>query len=302
MNENPKNRVRRKNKSRTFSRRGKVRAKRDRETMGDKGWWVYGIRSAAVRLLGSTVPGVQPGTKVETITFQDIEAVVSAVDWHQFGERPLKEKLAQDLGWTKSCVQRHHDVIVKAGGQETVVPMKFGTIFKTRRNLEAMLKQYYAKFKTLLAQLNDREERGVKVYVDRAQFVEQLKKTDKELQQFEKRKAKTPEGMQWYLERKIDEGLQQKFESAMVTHLAQIVRALEKGAEKVVLNDLSSQELTGKAMVLHTACLIKKETAGIFQDNVKNLFENFTASGFAAEITGPWPPYSFAHIKVKVIH
>lgn len=160
-----------------------------------------------------------------------------------------------------------------------------------------MLTKYYRKFKSLLSQLKDREEWVVKVYLDRDQFIERLKKKDQVIQRFENRKAKTPEGMKWYLERKIDGVIQQKFEGAMVKHLAKIVRTLEQGAERVVLNDLYPQQLTGKELVLNTACLIKKEARGPFKENMRKLFKGFEESGFTGAITGPWPPYNFVGIK-----
>ncbi|MEK7523760.1 MAG: GvpL/GvpF family gas vesicle protein [Patescibacteria group bacterium] len=297
MSEHPNHRVHRKPKSRTFSRPGKVRAKREREKVRDKGLWVYCVRRAAVHTPAESIPGIQPGTKVHTITLKDIEAVASVVDLQQFGARQLKEKLATDLSWTERSVQRHHDIIVNAGGEGTVVPMKFGTIFATRKNLEAMLKKYYRKFTTLLVQLKGREEWGVKVFLDKARFIELLKKNDPEIQQFEIRKGKTPEGMRWYVDRKIDEAVQKKFEKVVEDDLVKIIQGLEKYAEQVVINNPSPPELTGREMALHTACLLKKEARRPFQENVRKLFAGFKARGLSGEITGPWPLYNFVGIK-----
>lgn len=262
-----------------------------------KGFWVYCIRRAVARTLKNKIGGIQSGTEVYATVLKDIEAVVSEVDLHQFGEKEILEKLKQDAKWTERGVKLHHHIIVKASNGEAVIPLKFGTIFRTRKNLEALLKKSYRKFKTLLDQLKGKEEWGVKVYLDRQKFVQELKEEDKEIKQFEKKKAQSPEGMKWYADRKIDEIIHKKFGDAVDEYLAKIVQELDWQAERVVINEPTSEEVTGREIVLLSACLIKKETTGSFKENLEKFFRDLEEIGFSAEITGPWPPYNFVEVK-----
>lgn len=284
--------------------------KRNSEQKKNSGFgvWVYCIRRVDARALKNPAPeqvrygagkisGIQPGTKVYAVAYKDIEAVVSEVDIRQFGEKEILEKLERDTKWTERSVKLHHDIIVTASGDETAIPLKFGTIFRTRKNLEAMLKKSYRKFKTLLNQLKGKEEWGVKVYLDKQKFVEEVKEEDEEIRQFEKRKVKAPEGMKWYADRKIDEVIRKKFGDAVEKYLSKIVEELEWQAEKVVINESTPKEVTGREMVLSSACLIKKEAVESFKEKMGKFFEDLGEIGFSAEITGPWPPYNFVEIK-----
>jgi len=264
-----------------------------------QGLWVYCIRPLTVRAPKNKISGIQSGTKVYSLPFKDIEALVSHLDTNQFNEKHLRKKLENDRKWTERSIKLHHQVIVKAGNLGAVVPMKFGTLFKTKKGLEAMLKKYYRKFKNLLEYLKDKQEWGLKVYLDSKKFVEQLKKKDRELRQFEKRKTEIPEGMRWYLDRKIDKVINQKLDNQIEEYLAEILEELKQYAEKIVINTPLPKELTGrdKDMVLNSACLIKKKQRKSFKKVLEKIFKEFYKSGFELEMTGPWPPYNFVKIK-----
>lgn len=263
----------------------------------NKGLWVYCIHKADARALKHNISGIQPGTKIYGVLWKDIETVVSEVDLRQFGEKEILGKLEQDTKWTERSVKLYHDIIVKVSNGETVIPLKFGTLFRTRKNLEAMLKKSYRKFKTILGQLKDKEEWGVNVYLDRQKFVKKLGEKDKEIKQFEKRKVKAPEGMKWYADRKIDEVIRKKFGDAVETYLSKIVQELERQVEKVAINEPMPREITGREIVLSSACLIKKEAVESFKEKMEMFFKDLGEIGFVAEITGPWPPYNFVEIK-----
>ena len=62
-------------------------------------------------------------------------------------------------------IRRHHDVIAEAYKHSAVIPMKFGTIFKTKR-IWKMLKNIMESLKELLAQLADKQEWGMKIYLE----------------------------------------------------------------------------------------------------------------------------------------
>lgn len=269
----------------------------------NKGFWVYcirrinSLRGRQVSYGAGKISGIQQGTEVYAVAFKDIEAVVSEVDLRQFGEKEILEKLKQDTKWTERSVKLHHNIIVKASDGEIVIPLKFGTLFRTRKNLESMLKEHCRKLKMLLGQLKDKEEYGVKVYVNRQKFIEELGEEDLEIKQFKKRKSKASEGMKWYVDRKIDEVIHKKFGDAVEKYLSNIVQELEWQAEKVAINEPTLGEPTGREMVLSGACLVKKEATASFKGNLEKFFEDLGEIGFTVEITGPWPPYNFVEIK-----
>ena len=193
-----------------------------------KGFYVYCIRKTDEKKI--KIKGIEFGGKISAIPFKDIEAVVSDVDLSRFNEKKIEDKLQKDQKWTEKNIRHHHNVIAEVYKTSTVIPMKFGTIFKTRKSLEAMLKKHYIKFKRLLVGLSGKQEWGVKIYLEYENFVEFLKKENEEVKKMEERKSAMSEGAQWYVDKKIDELIakesEEEIEKAIATHCGKIGRLL----------------------------------------------------------------------------
>jgi len=261
------------------------------------GFYIYCIRSSAdagkIR-----ERGIGFGSEAKAIPFQDIEAIVSEVDLSKLNAKTIKEKLQEDAKWTEQNVKRHHEVIAEANKTSAVIPMKFGTLYKTKKNLEAMLKKHYAKFKALLLRLKDKQEWGVKGYLEYKKFGEVLKNKNKEIRTLEKKRSSVPEGMKWYVDRKSDELIAGQIEHEVEEELKRIIDKLEKHTEEVRLNDLLPKIVgePGKDMILNAACLVRNDRFDAFQSLLRELAKEHDASGINLLLTGPWPPYNFVDI------
>ncbi len=261
-----------------------------------KGFYIYCVRGSAGKI---KTKGVEFGDGAYAIAFKDIEAVISEVDLSKFNAKTIKEKLQEDAKWTEKNVKRHHEVIAEANKTSAVIPMKFGTLYKTQKNLEAMLKKHYAKFKALLLRLKDKQEWGVKGYLEYKKFVEILKNKNKEIQKLEKKRSSISEGMKWYVDRKSDELVASQIELEAEDRLSRIVDQLEKQAAGIRLNDLLPKEINepGKEMILNAACLVSNDRLEAFQSLLRGLARECDVAGITLILTGPWPPYNFVDIK-----
>lgn len=272
-----------------------------------KGFYIYCVRRRADvkkisakggSALGEKAKGIEFGSEAQPIPFKDIEAVVSEVDLSKFSAKTIKEKLQEDAKWTEKNVKRHHEVVAEANKTGAVIPMKFGTLYKTKKNLEAMLKKYYGRFKKLLVQLADKQEWGVKGYLEHKKFAEILKNKNKEIQKLEKKRSSVSEGMKWYVDRKSDELIAGQIEHEVEEELQRIMKKLEKHAEEIRLNDLLPKEVgePGKDMILNAACLVRNDALGNFKSLFQELAAECETTGIALIMTGPWPPYNFVEI------
>ena len=263
-----------------------------------KGFYIYCVRLG--RGTGKIkVKGIEFGSEVHSILFKDIEAVVSEVDFSKFNVSTIKEKLQEDAKWTEKNVKRHHEIIAEANKMSAVIPMKFGTLYATKKNLEAMLVAHYEKFKSLLLCLKNKQEWGVKGYLEYKKFAEILKKKNKEIQKLEKKRLSVPEGMQWYVGRKSDELIAGKIEYEVEEKLRKIINTLDKGAEEIRLNDLLPNVMSepGKDMILNVVCLVKNDVLDKFHVMFQELLGECESVGITLTLTGPWPPYNFVEIK-----
>ena len=262
---------------------------------GVKGFYIYCVRAREAGGKKIKIRGIEFGGKISAIPFKDIEAVVSDVDLSQFNEKKIEDKLQEDPKWTEKNIRAHHDVIAKVYETSTVIPMKFGTIFKTKKSLEAMLKKHYRKFKRLLAGLSDKQEWGVKIYLEYEKFVEFLKKENKEVKKLEKEKSAMPKGTQWYADKKIEESVAAQFEEEVEKQLQGVVKRLEDCCEQMVLCDLLPKEAmeAGKDNVFNAACLVDNNKLDAFKKLLQRLEKEYDQIGGALIATGPWPSYNF---------
>lgn len=259
-----------------------------------KGLWGYCIRPATKVPL--KMKGIAPRTAAYSLRFKDIEAIVSDAPINQFAGKEMKDRIENDPTWLENNLRFHHNTIVKAGVAGSVIPMKFGMLFKTKHSFETMLKTYYKEFKTLLLKLKDKQELGIKVYLDRRKIIEQLKSEDKELRYLERSKNKSAEGAKWYMERKIEAAVSKKLDGKIGVCLEEIIKVLKQLAEKVAINDISAsynEDTSDQDIILNSACLVGIKDSKLFREQLEKFLAKFYRSGFTIEITGPWPPYNF---------
>ncbi len=268
-----------------------------------KGFYIYCIRwgiDSAAETSFRVSSGVEFGGKISAVPFKDIEAVVSDINLSQFNEKKIENKLQEDQKWTEKNIRCHHDVIAKVYEASTVIPMKFGTIFKTKKSLETMLKKHYRKFKRLLADIGGKQEWGVKIYLEYEKFVEFLKKENEEVKKLEEEKSTMPEGMQWYADKKIDELIAEESEEEIEKQLERIAKKLEDCCEQIALCDLLPKEVTtgmNKDNVFNAACLVDNNKLEDFKRLLQELEKEYSQIGGVLIATGPWPPYNFVQLK-----
>ena len=265
-----------------------------------KGFYIYCIRPKLANTLPAKAKGIEFGGKISVIPFKDIEAVVSEVDISQFNEKQIEDKLQEDIKWAERNVQRHHGIVAEAYKTEIVIPMKFGTIFKTKKGLEAMLAKHYKKFKKLLACLAGKQEWGVKIYLEYEKFVEFLKKENEEVKKMEESKLTMSEGAQWYVDKKIDELISEESEEEIEKQLQRIAKRLEDCCEQTALCDLLPKEATmgmNKDNIFNAAYLIDNDKLDYFKKMLQETRKECDQIGAALVVTGPWPPYNFVDIE-----
>lgn len=237
--------------------------------------------------------------KVYTLPYKDIEAVITEVSRKEFDPKKIKSKL-EDLKWAEEKIRNHEGVIEKAMKDSPVIPLKFLTLYETKESLGNVLEKQYKEFRKLLDRLKDKAEWGLKVYViDKERLIESLKKEDKEIVKLKAEISSKPEGVKYFLEKKMNEKILEKIDAQLDKHIKDIFEAFAPfSIENPVINKLLPAELTnkGKEMILNVSYLISKEKVGEFQKRVARLHEYYFPKGLWLEYIGPWPPYGFVKL------
>ena len=224
------------------------------------------------------------GRPVELVASTEVAALTSVVSLDEFGEEPLHANL-NDREWLERTARAHEDVLERALAAAPVIPFRLCTVYRGRDQVLDLLSNRGAAFARLLDRLRGTVEVGVKVYLDRARFLEAAGATPA---------PASPSGREYMLrrqrERTVDEERERfKAECARSSHerLASVALAAEANAPQ-------PPEVSGRTdeMVLNGAYLVEAAD-GALAEAVAELERAYGPRGVSYELTGPWPPYNF---------
>jgi hypothetical protein len=244
-----------------------------------RGKYVYCvIQSADSRKFGAAGIG-DNGSEIHTIHYRDLAAVVSDV--------PLGI-----LDSTRENVLAHERVNEIVMRDHTVIPMSFGTIFKTRDDIVQLLRSAYDAFGDVLTKMRDKMEFGLKVLWDRDTVVKDIEDEDEGIHRL-KTEIASQKGSTYFARmqygRAIDAALQQRSER----YGSEILDRLRDVAVASRIN-----KPIGDKMIMNAAFLVSRDQETAFDTRVKNIASEHDKLTF--KYTGPWPPYNFVNIRLKL--
>jgi hypothetical protein len=250
-----------------------------RSVSNQRGKYVYCvIRSEVPQTFGAIGIGAEP-TEVHTVNFRDIAAVVSDTPIELY-EPTRQNVLAHER--VNETVMRNH----------TVIPMSFGTVFKTREDIHQLLRSAYDAFKDVLVKMEDKLEYGLKVLWDRDRIVEELEEENEDIRRL-KAEISSRHGSTYFARmqygRLVDAALQSRSEL--------YVQSIFEELRPVAVASRANRPI-GDKMIMNAAFLVRRKKEPAFDAAVKDIGARYEHLTF--KYTGPWPPYNFVNIRLKL--
>ena len=244
-----------------------------------RGKYVYCIIESSDPLrFGPIGVGADP-SDVYTVHYRNLAAVVS--------DAPLEV-----LDSTRENVLAHERVNETVMHEHTVIPMSFGTIFKTREDIVELLRSAAEAFGDVLNKMQNKLEFGLKVLWDRDQAVREVENEDEDISRL-KKEISGQKGPTYFARmqygRLIDSALQSRSER----YVADILEQLRDVSVASRIN-----KPIGDKMIMNAAFLIARDQESAFDAKVKQIATRFDKLTF--KYTGPWPPYNFVNIRLKL--
>ncbi|HET7016248.1 MAG TPA: GvpL/GvpF family gas vesicle protein [Streptosporangiaceae bacterium] len=242
--------------------------------------WVYAVTRPDA---APPVTGVAGGP-VRLADAVGLAAVVSPVDLAEFGEEPLRRNL-EKLPWLEAVARAHHQVVAETARTSQVVPMRLATVYRTKTALVRMLVQRAADFEAVLARTVHCSEWGVKAYLSAARAAEPAVAAV----------GSGPGSGADYLKRRRAQLAADEDARHSVAASAQgLHAALCAVAEAAALHRPQDPQLSGirAHMIMNATYLVADRRREQFTATVSRTAERDPS--VRVEITGPWPPYSFA--------
>lgn len=256
---------------------------------GSQAWWTYCIMWEADALAEPPeLEGIEPGTTVEAICDGELAALVSPVPLSEYGDERLRVHL-EDLGWVTQTARRHEDVLESVLRDATVVPLRLCTLYRSRDGVRRLLREHRSALKQGLSRVDGCFEWAVKVFSDPRAQEAQVPSPQAEGETADRRGAA-------YLQRRQQErALAEKAGEVRARCVEVVHQRIEDLARASTVNPPQRPEVHGRelTMLLNGAYLVERDRTSEIKQAVDGLQEEWSALGFAIELTGPWPPYNF---------
>ena len=245
----------------------------------DSGKYVYCIIQTTDSLrFGPIGIGSEPAD-VHTVNFKDIAAVVSDTPLEVYD--PTRENVLAH--------ERVNEVVMR---DFTVLPMSFSTVFKTSDDIVELLRTAYDAFRDVLVKMRDKVEFGVKVLWEPEIVIREIEKDDENLRLL-RQEISSQRGSTYFARmqygRLVDSLLQQRSE--------QLVNDIFNTLGSVSVASRANKPI-GEKMILNAAFLVARDREADFDAKVKEIDARYENLKF--KYTGPWPPYNFVNIRLKL--
>jgi hypothetical protein len=244
-----------------------------------RGKYVYCIIESSEPLrFGPLGIGAEPAD-VHTINYRDIAAVVSdtPIEVHD----PTRENVLAHERVNETVMRKH-----------TVIPMSFGTVFKTRDDIVELLRSAYDAFHDVLMKMEDKLEFGLKVLWDRDVMVKEIELQDEDVRRL-KQEISAQKGSTYFARMQYG----RLVDAALQAHSEKYVAEIFETLRDVAVASRANKPI-GDKMIMNAAFLVAREKESAFDQRVKEIGARFDKLTF--KYTGPWPPYNFVNIRLKL--
>ncbi|MEN6454461.1 MAG: GvpL/GvpF family gas vesicle protein [Prolixibacteraceae bacterium] len=237
-------------------------------------------------------------SEVEFLPVDPYFVGIKFVSPDEFSEDNLKKKFA-DLEWIEVNARNHIRIISGIMKNYTVIPFKFGTIFKTTESLKKFIQEYSVSLAENFNAIQDKEEWSVKIYCDKKVLNRQMPELCEDISALERQILESSPGKAFLLNRRKNELIEQNVGRLMKINGQKCYDEYRNISLISHINNILPHEVTERQddMILNAVFLIDKKKTADFV-HLANLQEGkYRSVGFSFEVTGPWPPFSFVSMK-----
>jgi hypothetical protein len=243
------------------------------------GKYVYCIIQSSDPLqFGAAGIGDEPA-EVYTVNYRDLAAVVS--------DAPIGM-----LDSTRDNVLAHERVNEMVMREYTVIPMSFGTIFKTREDTVELLRSAYDAFGDVLSKMQNKLEFGLKVIWEREPIIREIEEDDEDIRRL-KDEIASQKGSTYFARMQYGRAMDHALQARSERYVSEILERLRDVSVASRIN-----RPIGDKMIMNAAFLISRDQETAFDMRVKAIATEHDKLTF--KYTGPWPPYNFVNIRLKL--
>jgi hypothetical protein len=250
-------------------------------TTSPEGKYVYCIiESSEPRSFGPMGIGGR-GDEVYTVHHQGLAAVVS--------NTPL---VVYDP--TRDNVFAHEQVNETVMREFTVLPMAFGALFRTEDDIIELMRGTEDALRDVLVKMAGKVEYGLKVNWDRERVIAEIEQENEEIRNLKEQITSRATGSTYFARMQLGRLVEQALSEQSDLYVREVYAALRDTAVASRAN-----KPIGDKMIMNAAFLVERERETEFDRKVKEIAAKYEGK-LSFKYTGPWPPYNFVHIRLKL--
>ncbi|MEX2431081.1 MAG: GvpL/GvpF family gas vesicle protein [Dehalococcoidia bacterium] len=247
----------------------------------DSGKYVYAIiESDDPRSFGNMGIGGR-GDSVYTIHHNGLAAVVS--------DTPV---VVYDP--TRENAMTHEAVNERVMEDFTVIPMSFGTVFRTEEDVVEFLRHTSEPLRDVLKKMRDKIEFGLKVNWDPDVVLREAEAEREEIRRLKEEITSNHLASTYFARMQLGRLVEQAMNERADGYVREIYEFLRDDAIASRHN-----KPIGEKMILNAAFLVHRNKAEELQQRVSDIAQKYETQ-LKFLFTGPWPPYNFVNIRLKL--
>ena len=243
--------------------------------------YAYAISRADLRL-PDDAPTLSAGQPVELVPDGDLGLLVSRVAPDEL------QVDAEDLSETGrlATLARRHDAVVRAAAADgPLLPLRFGTVVADEDAARRLLREHADVAREQLARVGDAREWGVRL-------VRSLEAEPAPAGPASSADRPAASGTEYLSRRR--QALQERERTAH--DAAASADLLQEVLAPHATEALHRGGAPGSSLLLDVAYLVRPDAESGFLAAVERLTPELASHGLTVQLTGPWPPYSFASL------
>ncbi len=222
--------------------------------------------------------GIDGDAGVHAVAYRDIAALVSDTPRSTF--EPTPDNLL-----------RHGRVSEEAMRAHTVIPLSFGTVFRTAEDLVAVLSSAYEALRDVLSKMEGKIQRDLQVHWNAEQVLQEVEESDPCLKDL-RREITTRPGSTYFARVQYGRLVDTLLHERSQRYSDEVLRALRDVSEATRTNKPTSERT-----VLDASFLVTAAREGAFDARLGEVARRFPHLRF--ESTGPCPPYHFVNMRLR---
>lgn len=225
-----------------------------------------------------------------------LAAVYEKVSANEFGQDAIHTHL-KNMDWVNEKVIKHQRKLQEVGEKTAVVPLKFGSVFKSERSILDLLATRGKEFKSLLAKFNGKQEWGLKLFYDASRLNEWIELNAATLKGLDRQISGATSGEAFLLKKRKGDQLKKLTKELLNEQRKRVFEFVSELSDDVQLNKETDPSLSGQQghNFLNVALLVSKEQADELAVYQNQTLSTLTQMGVSLNVSGPWPPYSFVN-------